>query len=94
LALPTANFVVTFGSDGRIDSKGSVSDVTKRRSLVAQLSTDQQALDKTQQEIDAPNPAAKPTDGKLIVAEEIQLGHLSASSCSSFITPFTRTPSS
>jgi hypothetical protein len=72
LALSIANFVVTFGSDGRIDSQGSISDITERSSLGVQLSIDQ-FLDKTQQEIDDQDPTAKPADGKLIAAEEIQL---------------------
>jgi hypothetical protein len=89
LALSIANFVVTFGSDGRIDSQGSISDITERSSLGVQLSIDQ-FLDKTQQEIDDQDPAAKPADGKLIAAEEIQLGHVGASSCSSFTASFYR----
>ncbi|KAJ6594858.1 P-loop containing nucleoside triphosphate hydrolase protein [Mycena capillaripes] len=85
LARPIADFVVTFGSDGRVRSQGSVSEITKRGSLAAQISKDQQVLDKTQQEVDAVDPVAKPADGKLIVAEEIQLGHVSASSLKMYL---------
>ncbi|KAF7364934.1 Multidrug resistance-associated ABC transporter protein [Mycena venus] len=82
LTRPIADFVVTFGSDGRIQSQGTMSEIAKRGPLAAQIHKDQQALDKTQQEVDAENPpasVAKPADGKLIVAEEVQLGHVSAS---------------
>ncbi|KAF8214920.1 P-loop containing nucleoside triphosphate hydrolase protein [Mycena galopus ATCC 62051] len=68
-----------FGSDGRIQSQGTISEIIKRSSLGAQLQKDQQALDKIQPEVDAVDSVAKPAEGKLIVAEEIQLGHVSAS---------------
>ncbi|KAJ7487075.1 hypothetical protein FB451DRAFT_1337537 [Mycena latifolia] len=81
LARPIADFVVTFGSDGRIHSQGSLSELLKDGFLAAQIRKDQQVLDKTQQEIDADAPVAQPAaDGNLIVAEEIELGHVSASS--------------
>ncbi|KAJ7697209.1 P-loop containing nucleoside triphosphate hydrolase protein [Mycena rosella] len=79
LASPIAHFVVTFGSDGKVESQGSMSEVVQRGSkLAAQLRQDQKALDKTQQEIDTEAPLAKPADGKLILAEEIQEGHVGA----------------
>jgi hypothetical protein len=46
--------------------------------MAAQIREDQKLLDKTQQEVDTEAPVAKPADGKLIVAEEIELGHVSA----------------
>ncbi|KAJ7657296.1 hypothetical protein DFH06DRAFT_1269382 [Mycena polygramma] len=79
LARPIADFVVTFGSDGRVHSQGSISELTKRGALAAQIHKEQQALDRTREEIDVADPIAKPADGKLIVAEEIQLGHVRAS---------------
>ncbi|KAJ7625289.1 P-loop containing nucleoside triphosphate hydrolase protein [Mycena polygramma] len=86
LARPIADFVVTFGSDGRVSSQGSISEVTKRGTLAAQLRKDEQALDKINQEIDTEDPTAdKPADGKLIVAEEIQVGHVSASALKMYL---------
>ncbi|KAF8171621.1 P-loop containing nucleoside triphosphate hydrolase protein [Mycena galopus ATCC 62051] len=86
LARPIADFVVTFGSDGKVRSQGSVSELTKRGPLATQIRKDQQVLDKTQPEVDAVDPVAKPAaDGKLIVAEEIQLGHVSASSVKMYL---------
>ncbi|KAJ7742629.1 hypothetical protein B0H16DRAFT_1464065 [Mycena metata] len=61
------------------------SEWTKPGLLVAKIRKDQQVLDKTDQEVDTEDPVApvadtsKPADGKLIVAEEIQLGHVGAS---------------
>ncbi|KAJ7741259.1 P-loop containing nucleoside triphosphate hydrolase protein [Mycena metata] len=86
-----ADFVVTFGSDGRVRSQGSVSELTKRGLLAAEIREDQQVLDKTDQEVDTEDPVAsvadtsKPADGKLIVAEEIQLGHVSASALKMYL---------
>ncbi|KAJ6504576.1 P-loop containing nucleoside triphosphate hydrolase protein [Mycena vitilis] len=86
LARPIADFVVTFGSDGRVSSQGSISEVTKRGTLAAQMRKEQQALDKINQEIDTEDPTAdKPADGKLIVAEEIQVGHVSASALKMYL---------
>ncbi|KAJ6590816.1 P-loop containing nucleoside triphosphate hydrolase protein [Mycena sp. CBHHK59/15] len=79
LARPIAHFIVTFGSDGKVESQGSYSEIVKRGSkLAAQLHEGQAALDKTQQAIDTEAPVAKPADGKLILAEEVQEGHVSA----------------
>jgi hypothetical protein len=82
LARPIADFVVSFGSDGRIHS--TISEITKRGPLAAQIRKDQQVLDKAEQEVDAEASTPKladTVDGKLIVAEEIQLGHVSGSAC-------------
>ncbi|KAJ6621777.1 hypothetical protein B0H10DRAFT_2015711 [Mycena sp. CBHHK59/15] len=84
LAHPIAHFIVTFGSDGRVRSQGSISQVAKRGHLTAQLRKEQEVLDKTDQEIDSPAPVPN-TDGKLIVAEEIQEGHVSASALKMYL---------
>ncbi|KAJ7283148.1 P-loop containing nucleoside triphosphate hydrolase protein [Mycena rebaudengoi] len=79
LARPIAHFVVTFGVDGTVKSQGSVTELA-RGPLAAQIREDQKALDKVEQEVDAPTTqeAAVPeSDGKLIVAEEIHEGHVS-----------------
>jgi hypothetical protein len=81
LARPIAHFVVTFGANGRVKSQGSIAELTKPSgALASQIRKDQKALDKVEQEVDTPaapeNPVSK-ADGKLIVAEEIQEGHVS-----------------
>ncbi|KAF7340454.1 Multidrug resistance-associated ABC transporter protein [Mycena venus] len=86
LTRPIADFVVSFGADGRIRSQGSISKLSKREPLAAQIREDEQVLDKAQQEIDAGTPSAKPADGKLIVAEEIQLGHVGASALKMYLS--------
>ncbi|KAJ6502921.1 P-loop containing nucleoside triphosphate hydrolase protein [Mycena vitilis] len=77
LARPIADFVVMFGPGGQVTGQGSVSEATKRERLAAHIRDEQQTADKIQEDIgikDAVNPA----NGKLIVAEEIQLGHVRA----------------
>ncbi|KAF7348331.1 Multidrug resistance-associated ABC transporter protein [Mycena sanguinolenta] len=80
LTRPIADFVVSFGADGRIQSQGTISEITKRGPLAAQIHKDQQVLHKTQQQVDTEAPVVEPAQGKLILAEEIQLGHVSSSS--------------
>ncbi|KAF7348327.1 ATP-binding cassette transporter [Mycena sanguinolenta] len=75
LTRPIANFMVSFGTDGRIQNQGTIFEITKRGPLIAQIHNDQGVLDKTQQEVDAEAPVAEPAQGKLILAEEVQLGH-------------------
>ncbi|KAJ6479415.1 hypothetical protein C8R47DRAFT_1322641 [Mycena vitilis] len=79
LARGIADFVVTFGSDGRVRSQGSISRLTKRGPLAAQIQKEQQALEKSGEEFDAEAPIVKPVDGQLILAEEVQLGHVGTS---------------
>lgn len=80
MASPIANFVVSLGIDGSILSQGSVSDaLAQDKSLVAEVIDDKNAMEMAHQEIDSAEPkveASKP-DGKLIVAEEINEGHVS-----------------
>ncbi|KAJ7148957.1 hypothetical protein C8R43DRAFT_1088261 [Mycena crocata] len=85
LVRPIAHFVVTFGSDGQVNSQVSMSEIVKRGTLAAQIKEDQKILDKTDQEIDTTDPVATATDGKLIMAEEIQEGHVSASALKMYL---------
>ncbi|KAJ7643889.1 P-loop containing nucleoside triphosphate hydrolase protein [Roridomyces roridus] len=82
LTQPIADFVVTFGADGKVRAQGSLSELVKRGSLASKLHKDQKLLDKADQEVD-PKPveeAAKVADGKLILAEEVELGRVSSHS--------------
>ncbi|KAF7340501.1 Multidrug resistance-associated ABC transporter protein [Mycena sanguinolenta] len=86
LTRPIADFVVSFSADGRIQSQGTISEITQRGPLVAQIHRDQQALDKKQQEVDAEALVAEPAQGKLILAEEVELGHVSSSSLTMYFS--------
>ncbi|KAI0758967.1 P-loop containing nucleoside triphosphate hydrolase protein [Fomes fomentarius] len=77
---PIADFVVGMGSDGQILSQGSLSSALARDSkLLAEIEEEQKELEKADQEVDLDKPedeAAKQSAGKLVVAEEIESGHL------------------
>ncbi|KAF7314597.1 ATP-binding cassette transporter [Mycena kentingensis (nom. inval.)] len=83
LTQPVADYIVTFGADGHISATGSISEISKRGSVAAQIQAGQDALDKKTEVIDPKVPEdnkPKSSDGKLIVAEEIEMGHISAKS--------------
>ena len=80
MASPLADYVVSLGRDGRIASRGSVSDALKKdKTLAKELAKDARAIKDDEKKIDGEEPyeAARPTDGKLILAEEIAEGHVS-----------------
>lgn len=78
MARPIADFVVAI-KEGRIESQGTVQDAFKQdKALSEEAANDQQKLDKANEEVDEQPPADEPKgSGKLIVAEEIQEGHVS-----------------
>jgi hypothetical protein len=87
MASPLADYVVSFGRDGRVASHGSALDAVAE-SLTVSPELIENVLDeekRTNQE----EPDAKQTDGKLIVAEEIAEGRVSwdACNCQYFYTP-------
>ena len=78
-----AKFVVSLGPDGRIDSQGSISDVlTKHSELAEQVKHEEEAVELDEDEEAVTEDAANAKgDGKLVVAEEIEEGHVSKASC-------------
>ncbi|KAH9952289.1 hypothetical protein BGW80DRAFT_1430860 [Lactifluus volemus] len=80
MASPLADYVVSLGLDGRIASRGSVSDALKKnKRLAAKIVKGTRELEEDEKKIDQeePDAAVKPGDGKLIVAEEVAEGHVS-----------------
>jgi hypothetical protein len=80
MASPLADYVVSLGRDGRIASRGTVSDALKKnKTLAKELAEGARAIKDDEKKIDleGPDEVAKPTDGKLILAEEITEGHVS-----------------
>ena len=80
MASPLADYVVSLSKDGRIASRGSVSDALKKdKTLARELAESARAVKNDEKTIDAEDPdeTAKPADGKLILAEEIAEGHVS-----------------
>ncbi|KAJ7225905.1 P-loop containing nucleoside triphosphate hydrolase protein, partial [Mycena pura] len=77
MAKPVANYVVSMGVDGHIHSHGPISEALATDDVLAEeLSKDQIVLDKKTDEVDVAPPETK-ADGKLIVAEEVEEGHVS-----------------
>lgn len=77
---PVADFVVDMGSNGRILSQGSLASALERDSkLLTEVKEERAEIEKAEQEI-APEKVedaeAKPTVGKLVVAEEMEDGHV------------------
>lgn len=82
---PLADFVVDMGSNGRILSQGSLASAVERDSVLLKGIKEERAeIEKAEQEI-APEKAedteVKPIAGKLIVAEEMEDGHVGWSAC-------------
>jgi hypothetical protein len=80
LTAKIADFVVSVTLDGRASGQSSISDALANDEVLAmEVSKDQEIFEASEKEIDAPPAAdkAKEKTGKLIVAEEIPLGHVS-----------------
>jgi hypothetical protein len=81
LASTVAQYVVSFGKGGRILSQGSISDALKINPALAEDSAAEQGLaDKADGSNSDPKPS-QAAGGKLIVAEEMQEGHVSRDAC-------------
>ncbi|KAJ6606134.1 hypothetical protein DFH09DRAFT_1119386 [Mycena vulgaris] len=77
LAQPIAGFVVSVGSDGRILSQGSISDaLAKNRDLALEVVEEAKTLTLEEEIVDGSLENLQ-ASGKLVVAEEIAIGHVS-----------------
>ena len=85
MASPIAGFVLSLGSDGRVATQGTVEEViAKDKEMQVEVAKSQEENLKEEEVIDlAAEAAPKKSDGKLVVAEEIALGHVSWSACES-----------
>lgn len=83
---PIAGQVVAITSNGRVAIHATVSEAVKEdRKLAKEIRKEQETARKVEEEIDiAPVDNTEPqSDGKLIVAEEIEEGHVSWTACTS-----------
>ncbi|KAI9431384.1 hypothetical protein H4582DRAFT_2085055 [Lactarius indigo] len=88
MASPLADYVVSLGKDGRIASRGSVSDALKKdKTLVKELAKGARAIEDNEEKIDSvkPDETVKSADGKLILTEDIAEGHVSWDAIKLFI---------
>lgn len=92
MASPIADFVVSL-HDGHIVSQGTVSDALKKdEKLAEEFKHDEEAMElEENEELEAGEHAdvvatpAKSGEGKLVVAEEIAVGHVSWQACKFFL---------
>ncbi|KAK1228101.1 hypothetical protein PQX77_008872 [Marasmius sp. AFHP31] len=77
---PLADYVISL-HDGRVSSQGSVTDaLAKDKELAAEVRAEEEIEHKADEVIDPATDAPK-SDGKLILAEEVELGHLGWPAC-------------
>ncbi|KAG5728585.1 ATP-binding cassette transporter abc4 [Termitomyces sp. T112] len=76
---PIAGYVVSMAIDGTIHTRGTISDaLSNDSSLARELTEEENMITKAETAVDsAPLVEETKSDGKLIVAEEIELGHIS-----------------
>jgi hypothetical protein len=79
MASPIADFVVSLGIDGRVLSQGGVSDaLANDRTFAIEISHDEEIIERAESEIDLSKLGeTKQSDGKLILKEEVEEGHVS-----------------
>lgn len=80
MVAPVADFVVSLTLDGRIASQGTMADALKKnKKLIVETEESQQIVAKAEDEVDpvVPDKLSSQKGSKLIVAEEIALGHVS-----------------
>lgn len=79
MASPLADFVIALGINGRVTSQGSIACVLERDTeLAAEVAQEEAKIDKVEAIGDDPTPKekAEETTGKLIVREEVAVGHV------------------
>lgn len=79
MASSIAQFVVSIGSDGRIASRGTISDaLSNNKALLSEVAKEQEEVESEEKIIDEANKKedTKPS-GKLMTKEEIAEGHVS-----------------
>ncbi|KAH9019338.1 hypothetical protein EDB83DRAFT_2508436 [Lactarius deliciosus] len=87
MATPLADYVVFLEKDGRIASRGSVSDALKKDKMLAKVLAEGTSTIEDNEKINSekPDETAKLADGKLILAEEISEGNVSWDAVKLFI---------
>ncbi|EPS98690.1 hypothetical protein FOMPIDRAFT_1037403 [Fomitopsis schrenkii] len=83
MASPIADFVVALGTDGRITSQGSIANALEHdQKLAAELAKEEAHIEKAEATVEEQAPAeelSKQDIGKLVVDEEIAVGHVGLS---------------
>lgn len=88
LVTPVAKHIISIDQDGRVASRGQDIDETldEDPELAAEAKRDFEALGIAQEEVPELAHKPPPTDGKLIIAEEIEEGHVTWKSLKLFLS--------
>ena len=78
MAAPIADFILSIGINGHIAAQGTVDNVLGERADQTQLEEIYQREDIVDESVDKNE---KKSDGKLVIAEEVALGHVQWSAC-------------
>ena len=82
MAGPLADFVVSLNTDGHIVSQGSVSDaIAKDSKLQEEIQHEEEAAQLDEAEEEAADKPIEEKKGKLVVEEEVAVGHVSWAAC-------------
>ncbi|TFY61054.1 hypothetical protein EVJ58_g4753 [Rhodofomes roseus] len=78
LASPIADYVVAVGLDGRVSGEDSIASALEHDSrLAAEVATERQEVAKGESEVEEiPDEAAQKVDGRLVIEEEVEVGHV------------------
>lgn len=77
MAEPIAEYVVAVSLDGHVCGEDSVASALRHDSkLAAEVAREQEAVSSTDKQLPTINEAVEKGDGKLIVEEEVELGHV------------------
>jgi hypothetical protein len=74
-----ADFAVSIGTNGRVIAQGTILEVVGiDKSISKELQRNEEEIEIAEEEIDKPDEPTHPkSSGKLIMAEEIEMGHVS-----------------
>lgn len=79
MASPIADFVVALGTDGRVISQGSIASALEHdKKLAAEVAKEEAEIEKAEATVDeqALDELPKQDSGKLVVEEEVAVGHV------------------
>lgn len=86
MAGPLADFVVSLNIDGHITSQGSIPDaLAEDPKLAEEVKHEEEAVELDEHEEAITTKPADDKKGKLVVAEEIAVGHVSWSACECYL---------
>ncbi|TFY55109.1 hypothetical protein EVJ58_g8459 [Rhodofomes roseus] len=77
LASPIADFVVALGANGTISSQGSIANALEHdKALATEVAKEEAEIEKAEATVDEQVPEEATEDGKLVVEEEVAVGHV------------------